>query len=66
LDKDKIFNGRLIIKRVRIVTSILIVEREVGPRVPPLIVVVVVVEPVVVAIVNEVGFSLISRQSLPE
>jgi hypothetical protein len=33
----------------------LIVEREVGPQVPPLIVVVVVVEPVV-AIVDEVGF----------
>jgi hypothetical protein len=57
LAKDKIFNGRLIIERVRIGTSILIVEWEVGPRVPPLIVeVVVVAEPVVVAIVNETGF----------
>jgi hypothetical protein len=34
----------------------LIVEREVGPRVPPLIVVVVVAEFVVVAIVDEAGF----------
>jgi hypothetical protein len=56
LAKDKIFNGRMIIERIRIVTSILIVEREVGPRVPPLIIVVVVAEPVVVAIVDEVGF----------
>jgi hypothetical protein len=56
LAKDKIFNGGLIIKRVRIVTSILIVEREVGPRVPPLIVEVVVAEPVGVAIVDEAGF----------
>jgi hypothetical protein len=56
LAKDKIFNGRLIIEIVRIVTSILIVEREVGPRVPPLIVEVVVAEPVVVSIVDEVGF----------
>jgi hypothetical protein len=55
LAKDKIFNGRLIIEIVRIVTSILIVEQEVGPCVPPLIVVVVVAEPVVVAIVDEVG-----------
>jgi hypothetical protein len=55
LTKDKIFNGRLIIGRVRIVNSILSVEREVGSRVPPLIVVVVVAEPVVVAIVDEVG-----------
>jgi hypothetical protein len=46
----------LIIERVRIVISIVIVEREVGPQVPPLIVVVVVAEPVVVAIVDEVGF----------
>jgi hypothetical protein len=37
-------------------TSILIVEREVGPRVPPLNVEVVVAEPVVVTIVDEVGF----------
>jgi hypothetical protein len=44
LAKDKIFNGRLIIERVKIVTSILIVEREVGPRAPPLIVEVVVAE----------------------
>jgi hypothetical protein len=56
LAKDKIFNGRLIIERVRIVTSILIVEREVGPRVPPLIAIVVVAEPFVVAIVDEAGF----------
>jgi hypothetical protein len=56
LAKDKIFNGRLIIKIVRIVTSSLIVQREVGPRVPPFIFVVVVAEPVVVAIVDEVGF----------
>jgi hypothetical protein len=56
LAKDKIFNGMLIIEIVRIVTSILIVEWEVGPRVRPLIVVVVVVEPVVVAIVDEAGF----------
>jgi hypothetical protein len=56
LVKDKIFNGRLIIESDRRVTSILIVEREVGPRVPPLIVEVVVVEPVVVAIVDEAGF----------
>jgi hypothetical protein len=34
----------------------LIVEQEVGPRVPPLIVVVVVAEPVVIAIVDEAGF----------
>jgi hypothetical protein len=51
LAKDNIFNGRLIIESVRIVTSILIVEREVGPRVPPLI-----VEVVVVVIVDEAGF----------
>jgi hypothetical protein len=56
LAKDKIFNRSLIIKIIRIVTSILIVEREVGPRVPPLIVEVVVVEPVVVATVDEAGF----------
>jgi hypothetical protein len=56
LAKGKIFNGRLIIEIVRIVTSILIVEWEVGPQVPPLIVVVVVAEPVVVAIVDETGF----------
>jgi hypothetical protein len=56
LSKDKIFNGRLIIERVRIVSTILVVEREVGPRVPPLIVVVVVAEPVVVAIVDEASF----------
>jgi hypothetical protein len=56
LAKDKIFNGGLIIKSVRIVTSILIVERKVGPRVPPLIVEVVVAEPIVVAIVDEAGF----------
>jgi hypothetical protein len=56
LTKYKIFNGRLIIERVRIVTSILIVEWEVGPRVPPLIAIVVVAEPVLVAIVDEVGF----------
>jgi hypothetical protein len=56
LAKDRIFNGRLIIERVRIVTAILIVEREVGPRVPPLIAVVVVAEPVGIAIVDEVGF----------
>jgi hypothetical protein len=56
LVKDKIFNGRLIIESDRRVTSILIVEREVGPRVPPLIVEIVVVEPVVVAIVDEAGF----------
>jgi hypothetical protein len=54
--KDKIFNGGLIIESVRIATSILIVEREVGPRVPPLIVEVVVAEPVGVAIVYETGF----------
>jgi hypothetical protein len=54
LAKYKIFNGRLIIERVRIVTSILIVEWEVGPRVPPLFVV-VVAELVVVAIVDEAG-----------
>jgi hypothetical protein len=56
LAKNKIFNGRLIIERVRIVTSILVVEREVGPRVPLLIVVVVVAEPIVVAIVDEASF----------
>jgi hypothetical protein len=56
LAKEKIFNGRLIIERVRIVTSILIVEQEVGPRVPPLIVEVVVAEHVVVAIIDEAGF----------
>jgi hypothetical protein len=56
LDKDKIFNRRLIIESVRIVTSILIFEREVGHRVPPLIIEVVVAEPVVVAIVDEAGF----------
>jgi hypothetical protein len=56
LAKDKIYNERLIIERARIVTSILIVEREVGPRVPPLIVVVVVAEPVAAAIVDEAGF----------
>jgi hypothetical protein len=56
LAKDKIFNGRLIIERIRIVTSILMVEREVGPRVPPLIAIVVFAEPVVVAIVDEAGF----------
>jgi hypothetical protein len=56
LAKDKIFNGRLIIERVRIVTSILIVEREVGPRVPPSIAILVVAEPVVVAIIDEAGF----------
>jgi hypothetical protein len=56
LAKDKISKGRLIIEIVRIITSILIVEREVGPQVPPLIVVVVVAEPVVVAIVDEAGF----------
>jgi hypothetical protein len=56
LVKDKIFNGELIIERVRIVTSILIVEQEVGPRVPPLIVEVVVSIPVVVAIVDEASF----------
>jgi hypothetical protein len=56
LAKDKIYNERLIIERARIVTSILIVEREVGPRVPPLIVVVVVAEPVADAIVDEAGF----------
>jgi hypothetical protein len=56
LAKDKIFNRRLIIDIVRIVTSILIVEREVGPRVPPLIIEVVVAERVVVAIIDEAGF----------
>jgi hypothetical protein len=56
LAKDKIFNGRLIIEIVRIVNSILFVELEVGLRVPPSIVVVVVAEPVVVAIVDEAGF----------
>jgi hypothetical protein len=56
LAKDKIFNRRLIIDIVRIVTSILIVEREVGPRVPPLIIEVVVAEHVVVAIIDEAGF----------
>jgi hypothetical protein len=56
LAKDKIFNGRLIIECVRIVTSILIVEWEVGPQVPPLVVEVVAAEPIVVAIVDEVGF----------
>jgi hypothetical protein len=57
LAEDKIFNGRLIIDGVGIITSFLVVEREVGSRVPPLIVeVVVVTEPVVVAIVNETGF----------
>jgi hypothetical protein len=56
LAKDKIFNGSLIIESDRIVTSILIVEREVGPRVPPLNVEVVVVKPVGVAIVDEAGF----------
>jgi hypothetical protein len=56
LANDKIFNGRLIIERVRMVTSILSVEWEFGPRVPPLIVEVVVAEPVIVAIVDEVGF----------
>jgi hypothetical protein len=56
LAKVKIFNGRLIIEIVRIVTSILIVEWEVGPQVPPLIVVVVVAEPVGVAIIDEAGF----------
>jgi hypothetical protein len=50
------------------VTLILIVEREVGPRVPPLIVVVVVAEPVGVAIVDEAGFfpcleTIISRMT---
>jgi hypothetical protein len=68
LAKNKIFNGRLIIERVRIVTSILIVEREVGPRVPPFIAIVVVAEPVVVAIVDEAGFfpcfkAIISRMT---
>jgi hypothetical protein len=57
LAKDNIFNRGLIIEIVRIVTSILIVEREVGPHVPPLIVqVVVVAEPVVVSIVDEASF----------
>jgi hypothetical protein len=56
LAKDKIFDGGLIVEHVRIVTSIFVVEREVGPQVLPLIVVVVVVEPVVVAIVDEAGF----------
>jgi hypothetical protein len=56
LAKDKIFNGRLIIESVKIVTSISIVEREVGPRVPPLIVEVVVAKSAVVAIVDEAGF----------
>jgi hypothetical protein len=56
LAKDKIFNGSLIIERVKIITSILIVQWEVGPRVPLLIVIVVVVEPVVVAIVDELCF----------
>jgi hypothetical protein len=46
----------LIIEIVRIVTSVLIVEQEVGPRVPPLVVVVVVAEPVGVAIIDEAGF----------
>jgi hypothetical protein len=55
LAKDRIFNGKLIIERVKIVTSILSVEQEVGPRVPPLIVV-IVAEPVVVATVDEAGF----------
>jgi hypothetical protein len=55
LAKDKIFNGRLMIERVRIVTSILSAEREVGPRVRPLIVV-VAAGPVVVAIVDEASF----------
>jgi hypothetical protein len=62
------FNGRLIIEGVRIVTSILIVEWEVGPRVPPLIVEVVDVEPIFVAIVDEAGFfpsleTIIARMS---
>jgi hypothetical protein len=68
LAKDKIFNGGLIIEIVRIVTSILIVEQEVGPRVPPLIVLVVVAEHIVVAIVDEAGYfpclmTIISRMS---
>jgi hypothetical protein len=66
LAKDKIFNGRLIIENVRIINSILIVEQEVGPRVPPLIVVVVVAEPVIVAIKMKLASSLVSRQLFPE
>jgi hypothetical protein len=65
LAKDKIFNGRLIIEKVRIVTSILIIEREVGPRVPPLIVVVVVAEPLL-PLLKKLASSLVSRQSFPE
>jgi hypothetical protein len=58
----------MIIESVRIVTSILIVEWEVGPRVPPLIVEVVVAEPVVIAIIDEAGFfpcleTIIARMS---
>jgi hypothetical protein len=56
LAKEKIFYGRLIIERIRIVTSIFIVEWEVGSRVPPLIFEVVVAKPIVVAIVDEAGF----------
>jgi hypothetical protein len=56
LAKNKIFNGGQIIEIVRIVTSILIVEREVGPQVPPLTVEVVVAESIVVAIIDEAGF----------
>jgi hypothetical protein len=46
----------------------LIVEQEIGPRVPPLIVVVVVAKLVVVAIVDEAGFfpyfeTIISRMT---
>jgi hypothetical protein len=68
LAKDKIFNGGLITEIVRILTSILIIEWEVGPRVPPLIVVVVFAEPVVVSIVDEAGFfpclqTIISRMT---
>jgi hypothetical protein len=68
LAKDKIFNGGLIIEIVRIVTSILVVEPEVGPRVPPLIIEVVGAEPVVVDIVDEAGFlpcleTIIARMS---
>jgi hypothetical protein len=55
LAKDKIFNRNLIIERVRIVTFNLIVEQEVGTRVPPLMVV-VVAESVVAAIVDKAGF----------
>jgi hypothetical protein len=66
LAKDKIFNGGLIIEIFRIITSILIVEWEVGPRVPSLIVVVVVAEPLLFPLLMKLASSLVSEQSFAE